>query len=312
MKEVGLNAECFKDEIEARKYLEEKRWGTSSICPHCNNSEGNYKLKGKSTRQGVHKCKKCRKQFTVTVGTLIERSHIPLHTWLKAVYLLCSSKKGMSSHQLHRMLGITYKSAWFMTHRIREAMRDPVFVKKLGGKGKVVEADETFWGNTGKQKKGARGWEHKEKIFSLVERNGNVRSYHVDKVGAKTLKPIMRDQIEKDTHIMTDDFRSYAGLDKEFAGHGFVKHSKGEYVRGAIHTNTIENYFSILKRGLTGVYQHVGAKHLKRYIGEFDFRYNNRNIDDINRTDLVLEGIKGKRLLYQRVNKEERQSVRLH
>lgn len=295
----GIDAPQFNDKEKAREYLEQIRWGSKPECPHCENNEGNYKLEGKSHRRGLYKCKKCRKQFTVTVGTLFEGSHIDLHIWLKAVYLMCASKKGMSSHQLHRMLGITYKTAWFMTHRIREAMKDPVFIKKLGGKGKVVEVDETFWGNSKKHKKGARGWGHKEKIFSLVERDGNVKSYHVKHVTAKTLKPIMIQQINKDTHIITDDFKSYFGLNRDFYKHDIIKHSKKEYVRGEIHTNTIENYFSIFKRGLTGIYQHVDARHLKRYIGEFDFRYNTRKVDDIDRTIMALKGIAGKRLLYR-------------
>ena len=311
MSNLGLDAEHFQDEEKAREYLEKLRWGNEPVCPHCGTCEGNYKLEGKSTRVGLYKCKGCRKQFTVTVGTLFEDSHIPLHQWLKAVYFMCASKKGMSSHQLHRMLNITYKSAWFMTHRIREAMKDPVFVKKLGGKGKVVEADETFWGNVGKQKPGARGWGHKEKIFSLVERNGHVKSYHVEKVSAKTLKPIMKEQIEKDTHIMTDDFKTYRGLRKDFYKHDMVKHSKKEYVRGAIHTNTVENYFSILKRGLAGVYQHVGSQHLRRYVGEFDFRYNTRKITDTERSERALKGIQGKRLTYQEPNQENSEGENL-
>jgi transposase-like protein len=173
----------------------------------------------------------------------------------------------------------------------------------------VVEADETFWGNVGKQKEGARGWGHKEKIFSLVERDGQVKSYHVETVTANNLKSIMREQIEKDTHIMTDGFKSYKGLKKEFAKHDVVKHSEGEYSRGAIHVNTCENYFSILKRGLTGVYQHVGAQHLRRYVGEFDFRYNTRKIKDLERSELALKGIKGKRLTYRSTNHEANQEI---
>lgn len=305
MKNLGLDAEYFNDKEKAREYLEQIRWGDNPYCPHCGNCDKIYKLKGISTRPGLYKCKECRKQFTVTVGTLFERSHLPFHKWLKAFYLLCASKKGMSSHQLHRMLGVTYKTAWFMAHRIREAMKDPIFVKKLGGKGKVVEVDETFWGNKGKQAKGARGWGHKEKIFTLVERGGHVKSYHVETVSAKTLKPIMRKQIDADTHIMTDEFKSYKGLGKEFVEHDYVNHSKREYARGSIHINSCENYFSILKRGLTGVYQHVGSQHLRRYIGEFDFRYNSRDKSDFERTDLALKGINGKRLLYQISNKEK-------
>lgn len=309
MSKSVLDQEQFQNEEKAIEYLEQLRWGDKSICPHCGNNEGNYQLKGKTTRKGLHKCKKCRKPFTVKMGTLFEDAHIPLHICLKATYLLSASKKGMSSHQLHRMLGVTYKSAWFLTHRIREAMKDPIFVKKLGGKGKVVEVDETFWGNKGKQRKGARGWGHKEKIFSLVERGGDVKSFHVETVSAKTLKPIMRKQIDEETQIMTDDWKAYTRLDKDFAGHDFVNHSQGEYARGAIHVNNCENYFSILKRGLTGVYQHVGAQHLKRYIGEFDFRYNNRKITDSERSELVLKEIQGKRLLYQNTDWEEGENL---
>lgn len=296
-----LNAKHFQDAESAREYLEKVRWPDGPVCPHCGESERIYEATGKKARAGRYRCgnKECRKDFTVTVGTLFERSHIPLHKWLQAAYWLCSSKKGISSHQLHRMLGITYKSAWFMTHRIREAMADPVFTDQLGGKGKVVEVDETYWGNKGKQRPGARGAAHKEKVFSLVERGGRVRSFHVPRVNAATLKPIIKKQIDRETSVMTDDYPVYRNLDKEFDSHDVVCHSKGEYVRGPIHTNTIENYFSILKRGLTGVYQHCGPQHLKRYVGEFDFRYNSRKITDAERTRLVLQGAEGKRLLYR-------------
>jgi transposase-like protein len=250
-------------------------------------------------RPGLLKCAECRKQFSVTVGTLFEKSKIPLHKWLMAVYLLSSSKKGISSHQLHRSLGVMYKTAWFMTHRIREAMKDPVFTSQLGANGGIVEADETYWGNKGKQAPGARGADHKEKIFSLVERGGQVRSFHVPAVTAKTLLPIMKEQVAEDTHVITDEMKSHTGLSGMFARHSTVCHSGGEYVRGEIYTNTIEGYFSILKRGLTGVYQHVGSQHLRRYVGEFDFRYNNREITDMERTLVALKGIEGKRLMYR-------------
>lgn len=299
MTKHGLNQPQFKDTTSARKYLERLRWPSGPVCPHCGGMEKAYQIKGKSTRPGLWKCGHCRKQFSVTVGTLFERSKIPLHDWLKAVYLLCSSKKGISSHQLHRLLGVTYKTAWFMSHRIREAMSDPVFKEKLGGPGKTVEADETYWGKKFKKHPKARGTAHKEKIFSLVERGGSVRSHHVQRVSGETLKPIIRDQVEKETHLMTDDFGAYKDLGNEFHKHSVVCHSRGEYVRGPIYTNTIEGYFSILKRGLRGVYQHVKGKHLKRYIGEFDFRYNNRTITDAERADVALIGIGGKRLLYR-------------
>ncbi len=299
MKDLSLFTPEFQDKDEARKYLERLRWPDGPVCPHCGNIENVYTLKGKAHREGLYKCGACREQFTVTVGTLFERSHIPLNKWLVAVYLMSSSKKGISSHQLHRIIKVTYKTAWFMTHRIREAMKDPVFINQLGGKGKVVEVDETFWGNNKKKSKFSRGWGHKEKIFSLVERGGQVRSFHVPTVTAGTLGPIMHQQIKQDTEIMTDDFRAYSQLGNEFASHQTVKHSTGEYVRGRIHTNTIEGFFSILKRGLIGTYHHVGAQHLKRYIGEFDFKYNNRKLTDSERTEIALKGIDGKRLLYR-------------
>ncbi|MEW5910957.1 MAG: IS1595 family transposase [Thermodesulfobacteriota bacterium] len=294
-----MQAPYFQDEDKAREYLESIRWPEGPICPHCGGHEKTYRLEGKSHRKGLLKCGHCRKQFTVTVGTLFERSKIPLHKWLLAAYLLCSSKKGISAHQLHRMLGITYKSIWFLVHRLREAMADPVFTDQLGGAGKYVEADETYWGNKGKQRRGARGAAHKEKIFSLVERGGNVRSFHVSAVSGATLKPILRQQVDRDTHVVTDEMKSYQGLEKDFTAHSTVCHAKGEYARGPIYTNTIENYFSILKRGLTGVYQHCGPQHLRRYVGEFDFRYSNRKFNDVERTILALRGIEGKRLVYR-------------
>lgn len=231
---ANATAAYFLDEEKAREYLEATRWPNGPVCPHCGRSETIYQLTGKTARPGLWKCGTCRRQFTVTVGTLFERSHIPLHKWLYAAYLLCSSKKGISTHQLHRVLGITYKSAWFMTHRIRAAMTDSVFADKLGGNGQYVEADETYWGNKGKQRPGARGAAHKEKIFSLVERGGHVRSFHVPRVNAATLKPILREQVKADNHIVTDEMGAYRNLQKHFARHSVVCHAKGEYVRGPI------------------------------------------------------------------------------
>jgi len=300
MKKFSLDSPIFKDEAKARQYLELIRWPNGVTCVHCGNTENIYQLNGKAHRDGLYKCGQCRKQFSVTVGTLFERSHVPLHKWLLTVHLLCASKKGHSSHQIHRMIGVTYKTAWFMTHRIREAMKDPKFTRQLGGGGNVVEADETFWGNKKLRPKGHTGFMHKEKIFSLVERKGEVRSFHVESVAGNTLKPIMKEQISQDTAIMTDDMGAYHHLDEHFASHDVVRHSHKEYVRGRIHTNTIENYFSILKRGLRGVYQHVSKQHLRRYVGEFDFRYNHRNLTDIERTAVALKGIEGKRVLYTR------------
>lgn len=301
-----LSAPHFHDKDIAREHLEAIRWPEGAVCPHCGGVEKIYAIKGKAARPGLYKCGDCRKQFTVTVGTVFERSKIPLNKWLMAVHLMCSSKKGISSHQLHRLLGVTYKSAWFMTHRIREAMRDDSG-SMLGGGGPTVEVDETFIGKKPRAmgKKG-RGYHHKEKVFTLVERNGRARSFHVNAVNAKTLRPILKEQVDADTHIMTDEAGQYCQtstkLSSEFASHNYVSHGIGEYVRGDVHTNTIEGYFSIFKRGMKGVFQHCSKAHLKRYLCEFDFRYNHRSalgISDSERAILALKGIDGKRLLYR-------------
>lgn len=296
-----LDNKIFQDDKAAREHLEAIRWPDGPVCPHCGAVDNIKRLEGKSHRSGLYKCYDCKGQFTVTVGTLFERSKIPLHTWFQAVYFLCSSKKGMSSHQLHRTLGVTYKTAWFMTHRIREAMRDSGGFDLMGGNGGTVEVDETFWGNKKPrgQKKG-RGYAHKEKILSLVEREGGrVRSYHVERVNAATLAPIMREQIALNAKIVTDEGFQYTKVGREFADHGVVSHGIGEYVRGDVHTNTIEGYFSVMKRGLTGTYHHVSKQHLKRYLSEFDFRYNYRKVDDWERTMYAMRGICGKRLYYR-------------
>lgn len=304
-----LSQKHFHDEQAAYEFVESRVWPNGAVCPHCNGNERIGKLEGKSTRMGVYKCYSCRKPFTVKVGTIFEDSHVKLHIWLQAIHLMCASKKGISSNQLHRTLNVTLKTAWFMSHRIREAMAPHGGLPPLGGEGKTVEADETYIGNKGKQKLGARGWSHKEKVFSLVERKGEVRSQHVERVNAKTLRPIMKQQIAAESRLVTDDAKVYIPLGKDFAEHHSVNHSIGEYVRGDIHSNTIENYFSIFKRGMTGIYQHCSAKHLKRYLAEFDFRYNNREgleFNDTMRAENALRGIVGKRLTYRRPNKEVR------
>lgn len=295
-----FNSSVYQDEDKAREALEAIRWPDGPICPHCGNCEGIYTIQGKSTRKGLYKCAECRKPFTVTVGTLFERSHIPLNKWLHAVHLLCSSKKGMSSHQIHRMLEVTYKTAWFMTHRIREAMKDPKFTSQMGGGGSIVEVDETFVGPKTTWKSSRNPLHGKLKIFSLVERGGKVRSFHIETVRSTTLKPMLFEQIKQDTHVFTDGRQSYHGIGSHFLSHEYVAHDRDEYVRGRIYTNTVENYFSILKRGLRGIYRHVGKQHLRRYVGEFDFRYNTRDLTDKERTALALQGISGKRLLYTR------------
>lgn len=295
-----LNVFKLNDEDEAREMLERIRWPNGTVCPHCGIVGESYRLNGKKdskkpVRKGVWKCKGCRKQFTVMVGTIFSGSHIPLRKWLMAIYLLCSSKKGMSAHQLHRMLGVTYKSAWFMVHRIRYAMSQPPLSNKLKG---IIEADETYIGGKGKGKRG-RGAEKKEVIFTLVERNGEIRSTHVANVTATTLKKAIRENVDKESTIMTDTFRSYKGLDKEFKNHYTVEHGEKEYVRGIVHTNTVEGYFSLLKRGITGSYHHVSKQHLPFYINEFDFRYNYRKVSDKERTIEAIKGFEGKRLFYR-------------
>ncbi len=301
---IDITNPIFSDETAAREYLEAQRWPDGPYCPHCGETENIRRMKGKSHRPGLFQCNSCRGAFSVTVGTLYERSKVPLHKWLMATHLLCASKKRMSSHQLHRMLGVTYKTAWFMTHRIREAMRD-TNPAPLGGNGGTVEVDETFIGHdkTKKprgQKKG-RGYHHKYKVLTLVERGGTTRSFHVDAVNAKTLAPILRQQINRNANLMTDEASYYTKVGREFASHGVVRHNQGEYGRGKTHTNTIEGFFSIFKRGMKGIYQHCGERHLHRYLTEFDFRYNARQITDAERAAKALQGITGKRLTYRRI-----------
>lgn len=306
-----LNQPHFKSPELARKYLESVRWPDGPVCPHCGVVDSAYKLQGEAHRDGVYKCAECREQFTVTVGTVFERSKIKLHVWLQAVYLLCSSKKGMSSHQLHRVLGVTYKTAWFMTHRIREAMKRGGPAGLLGGPGKIVEADEAYFGSENDRTKtpgrGGAAFKQMNKIVALVERNGEVRSFHVASVNGENLKEMLKAKIHPDTHVMTDSSPRYNSMKREqpFAKHSQVNHSKGEYARGEVTTNRVEGFFSIMKRGLIGTYHHVGSDHLQRYLNEFDFRYNNRDavgVSDAERTIAALKGIQGKRLTYRRIN----------
>lgn len=297
-----LSRPYFHHEAAAFEHLEEALWPDGTVCPHCGTIGGATKLQGEAHRRGVWKCneRECRKQFTVKVGTVFEHGRMPLQKMVQAVYLMCASKKGVSAHQLHRTLEITYKSAWFLAHRIREAMRDGK-LGPLGGQNKVVEADESIVG--GKAKNRAYKPEpKKQNVFSLVERQGKVRSFHVANVTGATLQPVMKAHIDRATYIITDEAPVYKKPGGEFAGHGSVNHSADEYVRAYFwHTNTVEGYFSILKRGIMGVYHHVSEAHLHRYLAEFDFRYNTRTrlgVDDSERTTQVLKGIVGKRLTY--------------
>jgi transposase-like protein len=295
----------FTDDDAAREHLESIRWPNGPECPHCGGTERNSRLAGQAHRPGLLFCGDCRKQFSVTVGTVFERSKVPLHKWVYASHLMCASKKGISAKQLERMLGVTYKTAWFIAHRVREAMNIAP-AGKLGGGG-PVEADETYWGNVGKQRKGARGWGHKMKVVSLVERNGEKRSFHVTNVTAKTLRPILEANIDRKAHLMTDEATVYKTMKRRFRMHSSVNHSAGEYVRGKTTTNTVESSFAILKRGLYGTFHSVSAKHLQRYATEFDFRWNTRQslgFDDTQRTTEVLKGISGKRLTYRRIDRE--------
>jgi transposase-like protein len=311
---ADLHDPIFTDENAAREALEAVRWPDGPVCPHCGSVERIALVGGEkqSHRPGLYYCNECKGQFTVTVGTVFERSKIPLTKWWLATYLLGSSKKGMSSHQLHRMLGVTYKTAWFMTMRIREAMREGSIPGGMGGANKVVEIDETYVGgkeankHAWKRKHAGRGAVGKAPVVSLVERDGSVRSFHVANVTAATLRPIIVAQVNKASFVMTDESAVYPAVGREFAGHGSVNHSAGEYVRAAFwHTNTVENYFSIFKRGIVGTYHWVSEAHLHRYTAEFDFRYNHRSglgFTDMQRALIAVKGIGGKRLTYRRTD----------
>ncbi|HXL68248.1 MAG TPA: IS1595 family transposase [Xanthobacteraceae bacterium] len=304
----ALNAAHFQNDDAARKYVEAIRWPSGPVCGKCGS------LKSYATsRPGVYRCAEpeCRADFSVMTGTVMERSHIPLHKWLSAFYLMASSKKGMSAHQLHRTLKITYKSAWFLAHRVREAMRTGG-LEPLGGAGKIVEADETYFGKANNprpspQRKGrpfikkGHVWNNRP-ILALVERGGSVRTFHVPVADKANVQAIVAANISRESRLHTDESRLYFGADEHFASHETVKHSAGEYVRDDVHTNSAEGYFSIFKRGMRGVYQHCGEKHLHRYLAEFDFRYNNRSnlgVEDGERAVRAVKGAEGKRLTYR-------------
>ena len=322
-----LNAPQFQSHHAAREYLEALRWAGEPVCAHCGTIGGHYATK----KAGVWRChsKGCRKDFSVTTKTVMESSHIGLHLWLQGFHLLCSSKKGFSAHQLHRTLKITYKSAWFMCHRIREAMRLGS-LELLGGEGKIVEADETYYGPVQKPKRrgrttsgrpftksGRSGPSNKRPIVALVERGGRVRTFHVAVADKATVEEIVTDNIARESRLHTDESRLYTETGSYFAAHETVKHSAEEYVRynhtfpdgklhtEKVHTNSAEGYFSIFKRGMRGVYQHCSEKHLHRYLAEYDFRYNHRvklGYGDSDRADLAIKGAEGKRLTYRPVN----------
>jgi len=291
--------ERFGSEEKARELIERLRWPDGPVCPHCGSMKA-YRLEGKGestspARKGLLKCGACRKQFTVTVGTIFEDSHIPLNKWLMSIYLICSSKKGISANQLHRMLGITYKTAWFMAHRIRFAMSQQPLSEKLE---RIVEADETYIGGRFPGKRG-RGAGNKTKVFSLIQRDGESRSFKVDDVKGKTLKAIIGNNVVDTAHVMTDEFLAYSGLNKIVENHSTVHHGNKEYVRGIVHTNFAESYFSLLKRGILGAFHHVSEEHMQRYLDEFDFRWTRRKEDNGNNTLEAIQGAWGKRLRYK-------------
>jgi transposase-like protein len=308
-----LSGKVLQNEAAAIAWVEARVWPDGPVCPHCGNCNGEKigKLTGKTARPGLRKCYECRKQFTVKVGTVFEDSHVPMHLWLQAMYLLCSSKKGISSNQLSRTLGVTLKTAWFMSHRIREAMRF-VGVAPMGGGGKVVESDETYIGRREGVGRPRAGSYHKNVVLTLVERGGSARSFHLDGQAISDIMPIVRANVAKDSRMNTDEGPHYNDLKKEFLEHKTVNHKAdeyawrtGDYVDGkpyVVTTNTVEGYYSIFKRGMKGVYQHCKEKHLHRYLAEFDFRYSNRirlGVDDVERTERAVKGIVGKRLTYR-------------
>lgn len=302
-----LSKPYFHNEEAAYEFVESKLWPNGATCPRCKETERVGKMGGKSTRIGTYKCYKCRKPFTVKIGTIFEASHVKMHLWLQAIFLIASSKKGISSNQLHRTLGVTLKTAWFMSHRIREAMREDN-LGSFGSGGGAVEADETYIGrNSRSVAKG--GYRHKQKVLALVDRDtGQARSVVIDDVKINTIAPILRANVAREAKLMTDSAHWYKQVGKEFSSHDSVNHTAGEYVsrdNPTVHTNTIENYFSVFKRGMKGTYQHCGHNHLNRYLAEFDFRYNNRaalEVSDEERADMLLTAVVGKRLTYETVN----------
>ena len=310
-----LSQKHLQDEAAAYAWVEGHIWPKGAQCPHCFEQKRVSKMEGKATRFGLYKCYACRKQFRVTVGTIFEKSHVPLRLWLQAFYLIAGSKKGISANQLHRTLGVTLKTAWFMGHRIREAMRIGSLVPPLGGAGEIVEIDETIQGRASTHPKGRgkfKNAQHKNVILSLVERGGTVRSYHVAGSTVSEVIPIVNANVHKETFVMTDSAMLYKRQLSTFASHDRVDHSKAEYVRDEagkplIHTNTVEGYFSVFKRGMRGTYQHCAEKHLHRYLAEFDFRYNNRvnlGVSDEQRAVKMVKGAQGRRLTYRTTDRE--------
>jgi transposase-like protein len=312
---MNLTDTIFHDEDAAREHLEAIRWPDGPFCPHCGNADPDTvtRMAGKSHRAGLYQCNACREPFTVTVGTVMERSHVPLHKWVMGFHLMAASKKGVSAHQLMRTLGLgSYRTAWFMAHRIREAMKETAS-EPMGGSGKIVEADETYFGkletprprrkgSSPYTKKGKGGSAQKRAILGLVEREGMVRTFHIQRASANDVREVIVKNVSRKSTLHTDESNIYTKLGAEFDGHDTINHARGEYVRGKVHTNTVEGVWSVFKRGMHGTYQHCGEAHLHRYLAEFDFRYNRRaklGISDGERAADAVRGAEGKRLMYR-------------
>ena len=301
-----LQNPAFTDDEKAREALEAIRWPDGPFCPHCGNADPDKiaKGEGKASRPGLYYCAACNGQFTVTVGTVMERSKIPLSKWLFAMHLMGASKKGMSALQLQRMLGVTYKTAWFLCHRIREAMT-PKTRAPLGGEGKIVEADETYIGgretnkHISKRRNGNLGGKGKQSVFALVERDGMSHSFHVAKISGETLRPVIVENASRKSALMTDEGGQYFHVGKEFARHETVNHGKDEYVRGDAYTNTAEGRFALMKRAVYGTHHSISEAHLPRYLNEWDFKWNTRKMKDGERAALIAKGIESKRLTYR-------------
>ncbi len=298
-----LNAPHFQNEESAFAYVEAKLWPEGAVCPHCGNCDGSRirKLAGQTTRIGLRKCNECRKPFTVRMGTIFESSHLPLHLWLQVIHLMCASKKGISTRQIQRMLQCSMKTAWFLSHRIREAMREGD-LSPFGQAGGAVEVDETYIGHKKGMGNPRGGHAHKMTVLGLVDRDsGKCRMFYVEKSAGSLIQPIVLDNLSREARLMTDEHTMYRRIGREFAEHSSVMHYNKEYVRGDVTTNTVEGAFSIFKRGMKGIYQHCGEQHLHRYLAEFEFRYSHREklgVNDAERADRALRGVVGKRLTY--------------
>ena len=309
-----LSEDRFQNEDAAFAFVEEALWPHGPVCPHCGNIDPSRirKMEGKTTRRGLYNCNECRKPFTVRMGTIFESSHLPLHLWLQVIHLMCASKKGISTRQIQRILSCSMKTAWHLTHRIREAMATRELGPIMGGEGGIVEVDETFVG----KREGVevrRGYAHKNVVLSLVERGGSVRSFHIDSTKKEDIYPIIKANVAKEAHVMSDEAKQYESLINEFADHDAVDHGRKEWAytdrkTGVIVTiNSAESYYSVFKRGMTGVYQHCSEKHLSRYLAEFDFRHSHREklgVNDSARAHTALLGVKGKRLTYQTIGQD--------